>query len=239
MSEMLPPINPPTPPPPSAPSPAAPLPWEAPEAGLKTIFPTIGEFVRRPLAAYGRMSLNVDLVRPLAYFVALILVKVIVEVAWQLPQHGKLVETYRTTLEQMGQGAMWEQIGPFLNRPGLLYTGIVVASPLIYLILLFVWAGLVHVSGSILGASGAGFTGTLRVISYAATSGIASIVPFIGGLVGLIWFLILTMVGLAVVHRAEGWKAALATLAPLLICCVCCVGAIAFSFFVVGQSLPR
>ena len=235
----MPPIDPPPPPPPppSSPPPASHLPWEAQDAGLKAIFPTIGEFILRPIAGYGRMSLTVDLVRPLAYFVALILVKVIVEVAWQVPQHAKLIETYRTTLEQMGQGAMWSQIEPFLNRPGLLYAGIVVASPLIYLILLFVWAGIVHLSGSILGVSSAGFTGTLRVISYAATAGVASIVPFVGGLAGLIWFLILTMVGLTVVHRAEGWKAVLATLAPLIICCVCCAGAIAFSIFVAGQSL--
>ena len=240
MSEMLPPIDPSTPPPPSAPPSASPLPWEAPDAKLKAIFPTVVEFVRRPLAAYGRMSLAVDLVRPIAYFVALILIKVIIEVAWSLPQHGKLVETYRTTLEQMGQGAMWEQIAPYLNRPGLLYTVLVVASPLIYLILLFVWAGLVHLSGSVLGASSAGFSGTLRVIAYAATAGVASIIPFVGGLVGLIWFLVLTMIGLSVVHRADGWKAALATLAPLLICCLCCAGVTAFSIFVAGQSLtPR
>ena len=50
-------------------------------AKVGAIFPTIGRFVTRPLESYAQMSLSVDLVRPLAYFVALILLKVVIEVA--------------------------------------------------------------------------------------------------------------------------------------------------------------
>ena len=45
MSEMLPPIDPPTPPPPSTPPAAASIPWEAPDAKLGAIFPTIGAYL--------------------------------------------------------------------------------------------------------------------------------------------------------------------------------------------------
>jgi len=108
---------------------------------------------------------------------------------------------------------------------------------LMYLVLLFVWAGVVHLISTMLGAASQGFGGTLRAVSYAATAGVASILPFVGGFIGLIWFLILTMIGLTIIHRTEGWKAVLATMAPLLLCCVCCGGLVSFVLFVAGRAI--
>jgi hypothetical protein len=228
---MLPPPDPPYPPPPPPPPPPAPpveegLPWERASAGLGSIFATIGRFVTSPIQAFSQMSLAVDLVRPISYYVVLVLIGAAVAQIWNAIFFAQTVEMLRRFLPP----EMAQQLAPFLQRPGAvqIVLGLVVV-PLIMLIVLFIWTALVHAGLVILGGAGAGFPATLRVVCYARTGDLGLAVPFVGNLVAFVWRRILEAIGLTTAHKCDPWKAVLAIIFPLILCCACiAVGAFAF-----------
>lgn len=232
MSDM-PPIGPPPTPPP-APPPAG-LPWEEPNAGLASIFPTAGRFITRPIEAFGQMSLTVDLVRPIAYFVACALAGAIVSQIWSFLLYDSIIGFVRSVA-----GPQFEKLAPFMHRPGALQLIVaLVITPLVALIVLFIWSGIVHVTLSLLGGANRGFTATLRTMCYAQTTQLAVILPGIGGLIAFFWRLVLEIVGLAQTHKTDGWKAALAVLLPLCLCCVCIVAGVLAFGAALGQALQN
>jgi len=230
LSEM-PPMN----PEPTATPSAAGLPWEEPSAGLGSIVPTVVQFVASPLRAFGKMSLTVDLVRPIAYFVTLALVGACISQIWSFV----LFDSYLGVVRSLA-GSQFEKVAPFVHKPGALQLVLgLVITPLVALIVLFVWAALVHLVLTLLGGANRGFAATLRVMCYAETTQLAVVLPGLGGLIGFVWRLILEIVGLSEAHKTEGWKAALAVLLPLLLCCVCIAAGIAAFGAAVGQALQQ
>jgi hypothetical protein len=55
---------------------------------------------------------------------------------------------------------------------------------------------------------------------------VLGLLPFCGGLVAIVWWLVVASIGLSVVHRISIGQAILALLLPLFVCCCCCLGAI-------------
>jgi hypothetical protein len=77
--------------------------------------------------------------------------------------------------------------------------------------------------------SRSGFEGTLKVVAYSQVGGLAGIVPVVGSLIGVLWILVLEVIGFAFVHRTTQGRALLAILIPVLFCCACAlVGAVMF-----------
>ena len=220
--------------PPSSPAPAG-LPWEEQNAGLGSIVPTALGIITRPIEAFERMSLTVDLVRPIAYFVTWALVGACISQLWSFLLFDSLVGVLRSLA-----GSQFEKFSPLMQKPGAfqLVLGLVV-TPLVAIVALFVWSAIVHLMLTLVGGANRGFSATLRVMCYAQTTQVAVILPGIGGLIGLVWRLILEIVGLSQAHKTEGWKAALAVVLPLLLCCACiAVGIFAFGAAVV-QALQQ
>ena len=233
MSEMLPPTDPPYPPPPPPP-PAPPvvdaLPWERPSAGLGSIFPTIGQFVTSPLQSYAKMSLAVDLVRPIAYYVLLVLIGAVLAQLW----NAIFFDQTLRMLRQMLPPNVAEQLAPWLQRPGALQIVLgLVITPLIMLVVLFIWTALVHAGLVVFGGAAGGFPATLRVVCYARTGDLALAVPFAGNLIAFFWRRILEAIGLSTAHKCDPWKAVVAVILPMLLCCAC----IAVGAFMFGAAL--
>ena len=107
--------------------------------------------------------------------------------------------------------------------------------PLIIIVAAFIAAGIFHVVLWILGGAKEGFEATLRSYCYAAGStSLFQWIPLCGGLIGLVWWLVLQVYGLSRAHEISGGKAALAVLLPLGLCClaILAVAVIFASFFV-------
>jgi hypothetical protein len=219
------------PPPPSAPA----LPWEEPNAGLGAIATTALRVIAHPITAFSEMSLTIDLVRPISYFVAMALAGAIIGQLWSFLLYDSIIGFVRTLA-----GPQFDKVAPFLHRPGAIQLVLgLVLTPLVTLIALFIWSALVHLSLTLLGGANRGFAATLRVLCYAETVELAAVVPGLGGLIALIWRLILETVGLAEAHKTDGWRAALAVIIPLCLCCICIVaGALAFGA-ALGQALQN
>lgn len=94
------------------------------------------------------------------------------------------------------------------------------AGPFAALYWVFLWGGIVHVSLLLLGAGRGGFGATARVQSYASASALLQIIPLVGGMVAVVWSLVIQIVGLASAHGTSGGRTAAAVLLPLLLCCL-------------------
>ena len=99
-----------------------------------------------------------------------------------------------------------------------------IALPAIILVVFFIEAGIFHLMLLIVGGARQSFETTARVVAY--TSGATAIfqmVPFCGGLIGLVWGIIILILGLAYAHETSTGRAVAAVLLPLVLCCLCCV----------------
>ncbi len=84
---------------------------------------------------------------------------------------------------------------------------------------LFIGAGLYHVCLMVLGAARRPFVDTFRVACYSTGPQLLQILPLAGGLIASVWQLVLTIMGLKVVHRTSYGKSTLAVFLPLILCC--------------------
>jgi hypothetical protein len=103
------------------------------------------------------------------------------------------------------------------------------AQLLLWPILLFIAAALVHVFCILFGCATNGFWATFRAIGYAQAPLVFSVfapVPCLGGALSLaagIYYIVLAVLGVSRLQDTSAGKAAAAVLAtPVLLCCCCC-----------------
>jgi len=100
----------------------------------------------------------------------------------------------------------------------------IVLIPLFTILGMFVWAGVVHLFLLMFKGGGRGFQATLTVVAFSYGLDVFAAVPGCGGFIALIWQLVVMIIGLAAIHRADTWKSATAVLAPAILCCCCLLG---------------
>ena len=100
-----------------------------------------------------------------------------------------------------------------------------VTGPVWIVIGVFVVAGILHLLLMLVGAAPRDFEATFRVVAYSQAVSVLGLVPFCGGLIGFVWWVVIVVLGFSVVHRASTLQAALAVLLPVFLCCCCCIGA--------------
>jgi hypothetical protein len=124
-----------------------------------------------------------------------------------------------------GASLFWSTVG--LGAPGqdrVAELGVEVApltsfllTPLILVVGLGVSAGITHVMLLVVRGATEGIGTTMRVLCYAYSPMILGVIPVLGGLVGVIWMLVVAVIGLGAAHQVPTWKPALAVILPFLI----------------------
>jgi hypothetical protein len=208
---------------PTSPEGAAGLPWEDPRVGgLSGLLRTIGMFITRPDEAFSEMAPS-GLGRPFFYAVLMAWAELIVGLAYwaafQSPFLFMGVPKLRDELAHVAVGA-----GAMVVIGALVF----ILMPILVAIGLAINAAIIHLMLLIVGEGRRGFETTVRVICYSHTADLANIVPLCGGLLSLVWFVALQVIGISRAHRCSYGKAALAVFLPLLLCCSCLVVAISF-----------
>jgi len=227
--------QPPAAPPPGGPPAGGPpshhrpgLAWEqSKDAG--SLLETAKRLITSPGAAFADAREKGDYASPLLFAVILILVGAMFAAFWQL-----LVgpPDYASQLEELGPEAA--EFAAMFSGPagagGLIAT--LVFAPILGIIGLFIWSGIVHLTLSLLGGlrdSTAGFEGTFRSASYSYVAQLAQLIPVVGGLITFVWSVALQMIGLSSIHRTSQGKAVAAVLIPFVVCCCLGIGlAVAF-----------
>jgi len=93
------------------------------------------------------------------------------------------------------------------------------ASPALVLAALFIFSGVLYVCLLIVGGTQRSFEATFRVVCYASSTDLLDILPCCGWIIGLVWNLVLTVVGIRETHKISTGRAALAVLLPAIVCC--------------------
>lgn len=95
--------------------------------------------------------------------------------------------------------------------------GAMIFAPIAGAILLFIWAGILHLLVMlIVGSGNAGFEATFRTVSYSSAPALVSWIPFIGALLNL-YSIYLAIVGIREMHNTSTGKAALVVLIPVAV----------------------
>jgi len=143
-----------------------------------------------------------------------------------------------SSLSRMGGNSDMERLASYMQGG----VGIVVNllfGPVFIVVGLFLSAGILHLVLLALGGAARGFEGTFRVAAYSQAASLFNIVPGCGGLIGLVYAIVLLVIGLSEAHGISRGKAAAAVLVPFVIICCCCSGIIAAAAFGLAGALGR
>lgn len=189
------------------------FPWEerSQRGMVDALIASVKLLITNPREAYGRLKADGDMMGPLLFGLI---------IGWPVAILGQL---YGVALGGLMGGMAG--FGADSAMSGTMQALIVcVIFPLIYVIGVFIWAGICHLMMivlSALGNSSFGFEGTLKVVAYSYVAYLAGVVPIIGGLAAAVGMVILCVIGLQTVHRCSMGQALAAVLLPVVLCCVC------------------
>jgi hypothetical protein len=99
----------------------------------------------------------------------------------------------------------WAPLLGFLFAPVSLLVALVVSSVVVHVVLVLV-KGARHPIAT-----------TARVLCFAYSPMLFVVVPVLGGVIGGVWTIVLTIVGLSEAHRTDRWRAALAVFLPAIV----------------------
>jgi hypothetical protein len=181
-------------------------PWERRErfGFLNGLYLTVKDVLLTPRTFFHRMPTQVGLAQPL-YF-ALVLGVVAAFFGWMWSLAGSSLQMFvAEDLEEVVRGPLYSFLA-FLF------------SPVTVAILVFLKAGLIHLVLMLVGGNKLGFEATFRVSAYGEAASILALLPFCGSILGIVWSLFITIVGLYSIHETDPWRAVLAVIAPMVVC---------------------
>lgn len=216
--------------PPGPVPPGNPLPWEDREKrGLvASFFDTLGLLVSRPAEAWARMRESGDTTSPLLFGVV---------VCWlSMAVQGILVRAIGMPMLPRFLERRFGPMGGFGGFGGATLVVRLIVAPFVIALALFLGAAILHLCCMLVGAlpnSRSGFEGSLRAVCYSEASSLASIIPVVGGLIAVVWWIVLAVQGIERLHRTTSGKAVAAVLIPVVVCC----GGLALMVLAVGAAL--
>jgi hypothetical protein len=172
---------------------------------------TIKLLATTPSEAFARMPAVGGIGQPLFFAIVVGWIGIAISAVWSLLFGGIALPFLDS--DQLGA------VGALLGMSTAMTIMMVVLAPFFVLLAVFIQAAILHLMLMLVGGANSGFEATTRVCSYAQVSQLAQAVPFCGGILSLVWSLILLITGLATVHNTSRGKAALAVVLPVVICC--------------------
>lgn len=176
-------------------------PWEDQEnlGFFPAITQTIQQSLLRPDEFFEKLPLRAGFVQPLLYALIVATLGEMFGILWAFSLDSSLVEK--------------------LNALGNVAVIVAILIPVSVFIRIVLLAVLFHVSLYLLGGVHEDLEATFRVSCYSSAPELCSIIPVIGGIIGMVWKFYVTVVGISKVHGIEWWRASLAVILPFAACC--------------------
>jgi len=219
-----------------APPPGGQTPWERrSQIGIvNALIETTKQVLLQPVVFFRSMPVTGGLGDPLLYAVIIGYAGLLVSTIYNLVFRGVLT----SSLSRFGGNSEMEQLASFMQGG----TGVVInliLGPVFIVVFLFLSAGIFHLVLLALGGAARGFEGTFRVAGYSQAASIFNIIPACGGIIGLVYVIVLLVIGLSEAHGISRGKAAAAVLIPFVIFCCCCTGTILAAVFGMAGAINR
>lgn len=219
-----------SPPPPAAPVPPAPIPWEDPArtSAFERLAETVKVLATRPSEAFAGMPITGGIATPLVYAIIVGWISIAVAVIWNTLFQGMWIPF-------MGEG---DEAAVAALFTGAWAFGMIILAPVFVVVGVFISAAILHLMLMLVGGANNGFEATVRVVCYTQTAQLANIIPVCGGIVALVWQIILFVTGFATAHRTTQGKAILAVVLPVVLCCAF-MAALLFMGVLAGVAASR
>ena len=193
-------------------------PWEEMEkiGFWKALWSTISGVLVRPTEFFSRMKIGGGIGKPLLFGLLVSSVGSIVNLLWQSGQ--SLIPMWLNQFQEFSD-VPYEEIWPlWLSGPAFKIV-MIFLTPLLALLGMFIFSGALHICLFIVGGAKKGFEASFRAVAYAEATSLFYIIPFCGSLIGLVWSIVCTIIGLKETHQISGGKAAFAYFLPTFVCC--------------------
>lgn len=175
---------------------------------------TIRLLLTRPSEFFRSMPVGGGMAKPLIFHVLLAEFMVACQYVWSLAGIGATAQ-YMGSPELMDMGLGGSEAAPVL---------LLVVYPLMLVLRLMLMTGVIHLLLRLLRSGGSGAEATFRVLSYSAAPLALGVFPVIGPLVGGIWSIVLTILGLKEAHRTGMATSMFAVFVPILLLLAAIVG---------------
>ena len=197
-------------------------PWERRAQGeaVRALWDTLVMSLSRPGDLFRGTPRSGGLGAPLAYAAILGTVGIVAQSLWQIGFRA-LSALLSSRLNPdaaspSAHGEIFTLAVPFV---------VLVLSPLLITVGLFIGAGLTHLALMMLGGDRHGFEGTFRGMAYAHGPMVFYVIPLVGVVIGGVWAAVLQVLGISKLQETEWWRALLAIL--LFPCASAMIGIIA------------
>lgn len=204
------------------------VPWEnLPALGIvKAFCHTVWQAAFQPTKFFPWLTTQASIFPAIVFLVIISLFSTVVDVAW----FAFSIDFLRETLPP--------EFSPILSK-GLSTAGIAntfgstfgwIGFKLIFM------AGIYHGLLRLVTPKAFPFSTTIRTICYSSAAGIASLIPYFGGVIGIIWFCFLTITGIKHAHNLS-WKQTLLALTPFYLLCSASLAFIARVILTAAQAI--
>lgn len=185
------------------------VPWEHPEryGFFRSFFRTIVRVMFSGKEFFSTIHSQVSSLRPASFYAIIGLVQALIG---YLSSPGMMNFIKNANIDPQQQVLM-ENL--FSNQS---LTMLIITTPFIMILQLLIYASFVYLAIRITNPEKADFPLTLRIIAYASAPMILCIVPYLGGLIGLIWFIYNIFIGVKYALRLT-WQRTFLALAPIFI----------------------
>jgi hypothetical protein len=192
-------------------SPGAGLPWEhrAQLGFFKAWFDTVSLLITKPSEAFTMMRPEGGLMDPLLFGLIGGCAGGIVSIIFQgLFQSIPGISGRNDALSSLGV-ELWVVL--------LIYA---VLMPVLVTIGLFIGAAILHLCLMLVGGANRSFETTFRVACFASgAANLFSMIPFCGGIIAVVYHIVLECIGLSRAHPTTTGKALMAIFLPMIVCC--------------------
>jgi hypothetical protein len=186
------------------------LPWEHREqlGFWKAYVDTVVTVLTKPGEAFAMMKTEGDMTGPLLFALIGGCAGIIVSVLVQLALHSiGFMADRQSAMFGIGMVGIWS-LAYILFAPVLVAIGV------------FIGSGILHLCLMIVGGAKKSFETTFRVVCFTSGSTyLLSMIPFCGGMIAMVWNIVVEIIGLARAHETETGKAVMAVLLPIIVCC--------------------
>ena len=200
-------------------------PWEnRASLGLfNVILETIKGVLFEPAATFAHMKREGGLAAPLQYGLLAGSVGAYAGVVYNLISNQLQTQVIKTS--DLSNANMPFQLGGggfHLGAAGLVFALLLALFlvPLALAIVSFIHAAILHLCLMLLGGANQPFETTYRVVCYSfGSTAVFQLIPICGSMIGGVWNIVVTSIGIAKAHEISTGKAVLAVLLPLICCC--------------------
>jgi hypothetical protein len=192
-------------------SPGVGLPWEhrAQLGFVKAWFDTVSLLITKPSEAFTMMRPEGGLMDPLLFGLIGGCAGGIVSIIFQ--------GLFQSIPGIAGRNEAFNSLGIGVGLVLLIYA---VLMPLLVTVGMFIGAAILHLCLMLVGGANRSFETTFRVVCFAAgAANLFSMIPFCGGVITILYDIVLKCIGLIRAHPTTTGKALMAIFLPIIVCC--------------------